>query len=170
MSYINKHSTERSTQMIKINKVVSINYTLVDQDNHSILGFKKASNIVYIHGRHHLLPSLEDALFGKHVGDDFEVLLAAENAYGDYNPQYVQQLPISIFTSDKSLKVGMTFIAKSYLEHYFPVKIIAIEDDIEEDIVTVDANHPLAGKNLIFKGQILDIREPTHEEIIIGKC
>lgn len=149
--------------MIAKDKVVSIDYSVTDENDQLIDTSEGREPLTYLHGAANIIPGLETALEGKQEGEDFEVTVVPEQAYGVRNEDNVQQVPISSFPEPDQVKVGMTFTAKGQNGN-FQVQITAID----EDKVTVDANHPLADKTLTFKGAIRSIRDATDEEIAHG--
>lgn len=146
--------------MTQNNKVVSIDYKVVDEDDNLIDSSEGREPLVYIHGTGNLIPGLEKALAGKEVGSKFDVTVSPKEAYGEVNLNNIQQVPMSSFKDADKVEVGMSFTANGP-NGTFPVIIT----EVTEETVTVDANHPLAGKTLKFTGEIVAIREATEEEL-----
>lgn len=149
--------------MIENNKVVAIDYSVTDEANQLIDTSEGREPLKYLHGAGNIIPGLEQALTGKQAGDEFEVTVAPEQAYGQHNPANVQQVPVSAFQGVENIEVGMSFTAQGENGN-FQVTVTAIEGET----VTVDANHPLAGKTLTFKGVVREVREASAEEIEHG--
>lgn len=146
------------------NKVVTIHYEVRDTASNELIDSSEgAAPLVYLHGYQNIIPGLEQALVGKQVGDELEVNIAAQDAYGDYSEERVQQVPIAAFEGVEDIQPGMAFTAQT---EQGPVSIIVAA--VEGDTVTVDANHPLAGKDLSFKVQVADIRDASEEELEHG--
>lgn len=144
--------------------VVSLIFVMSD-DAGEVLDLATRDNPMrYMHGHRQILPGLESALSGKHVGCRFHVDVPPEEAYGlrEGEPQAV---PKSIFPEGTAFKIGAGMTAKSDDGKPFPLWIVAIGDD---DIF-VDANHPLAGKTLRFDVEIIDIRKATDDELNDGR-
>ncbi len=117
----------------------------------------------YLHGRGSLISGLEKALEGRSVGENFDVEVASDDAYGQYDDNLVQRVPKDVFMGVDELEVGMRFLADTDMGPV-PVEITGIEGDE----VIVDGNHMLAGQNLKFNVEIMAIREATEEEIAHG--
>ncbi|MBV7316235.1 peptidylprolyl isomerase [Shewanella sp. NIFS-20-20] len=149
--------------MIEANKVVTIDYLVVDENEHLIDSSEGREPLSYLHGVGNIIPGLEQALQGKQAGDTFNVTVTPQDAYGEYNANNVQQVPLEAFAGVEKVEVGMSFSAQGP-EGDIPVTITAMTDTE----ATVDANHPLAGKTLTFTGTVRDVRDATMEEISHG--
>lgn len=146
------------------NKVVTIDYEVREADNQELIDSSAdGAPMVYLHGFQNIIPGLENALDGKKVGDELEITVEPADAYGEYSDERVQQVPVSAFEGVEELEPGMAFTAQT--EHG-PVSIIVTE--IDGDMATIDANHPLAGQSLHFKVKVLEVRDATAEEIDHG--
>ena len=149
---------------ISQHKVVTIHYKVVDVDSgETIDSSEGGAPMTYLHGAQNIIPGLEKALEGKTVGDEFDVTVEAADAYGDYSDERIQQVPIEAFEGVEKVEPGMAFTANT---EQGPVNLIVTE--VSESTVTVDANHPLAGKSLAFSVAIESIREASEEEIAHG--
>ncbi len=149
---------------ISENHVVSFHYTLTDQSGNTIDSSADGDPLTYLHGAGNIIPGLEKELAGKSVGDKFVVNVAAAEGYGEVIEQMIQQVPKEAFQGAPELQVGMQFEAGTQDGGRVPVTITAIEGDT----VTVDGNHPLAGKDLTFDVSIEDIRDASEEELAHG--
>ena len=146
------------------NTVVSIEYTLTD-DSGKILDTSEGSEALsYIHGSGSIVPGLENALAGKTLGDEWSITVSPEEGYGERIEQLTQVVSRDMFDSINDLEVGMQFHGQSPDEHPIVITITAIEDND----ITIDGNHPLAGINLNFEIKIVDIRNATEEELEHG--
>lgn len=119
--------------------------------------------MAYIHGYASIIPGLEKALENKVAGDRLEVTIPPVEAYGLRDERRMGQVDRSIFPEGAEIKPGMRFRASS--EHGSDLVVVVA---VEEDTVTVDANHPLAGETLTFNVTIRDVRPATPEEIAHG--
>lgn len=155
------------------NNVVFISYQLAfpDEDGQpdvvEIVDEKEP--MVFIHGLSGLPEAFEKNLLGLNEGDTFDFSISAEDAYGNVDPNAIIQLPKSIFqaedqTADDILQIG-NFIPMTDDQGN---RMQGLVVSIEGDTVTMDFNHPLAEKTLMFQGKILKIREATPEEIAHG--
>ncbi|MCO7522287.1 MULTISPECIES: peptidylprolyl isomerase [unclassified Pseudomonas] len=104
-------------------------------------------------GDGNLLPGFENALFGFKAGDQRKLSIAPENAFGQHNPQNVQVMPRSQFDG-MELSEGLLVIFNDAANTELPGVVKAFD----EHQVTIDFNHPLAGKTLNFEVQILDVK------------
>lgn len=145
-------------------KVVTMDFKVSDTNGQVLDSSEGSEPLVYIHGAQNIIPGLESALEGKSVGDFVKVEVVAAEAYGEYHDQMVQQVPMAAFEGVDKVEPGMAFHAESPEGH--PVQIIVTE--VEGDMVTVDGNHPLAGKDLVFEVTVQDIREATQDELEHG--
>ncbi len=148
---------------ISKDKVVAIHYTLKNNSGEVIDSSEGKDPLYYLHGFGNLIPGMEDGLEGKSKGDKLELKISPEKGYGTRNEQAVQQVPVSAF-GGADVKVGMQFQASG--EQGYP--IVVIVTSVEGDTVTVDANHPLAGEELNFKVEVIEVRDASSEEIAHG--
>lgn len=144
-------------------KIVVIDYILTDE-NGDILDKSDDGSFAYLHGAGNIVIGLENALVGKSINDGFSVSVPPAEAYGERNPGMQQTVSIEMFDDTKELEVGRQFHAQSPDGEAVTVTIAAIEDDS----VTIDGNHPLAGKTLNFNVKVIDIRDASEEEISHG--
>ncbi|NIF19963.1 peptidylprolyl isomerase [Pantoea sp. Cy-639] len=114
--------------------------------------FDKAPAVFKV-GDGNLLPGFENALFGFKAGDQRKLSIAPENAFGQHNPQNVQVMPRSQFDG-MELSEGLLVIFNDAANTELPGVVKAFDDNQ----VTIDFNHPLAGKTLNFEVQILDVK------------
>lgn len=144
------------------NQVVSFNYTLTNAEGET-LDQSKGEPLVYLHGAANIIPGLEKALEGKTTGDKFVITIPAAEAYGEYNPELVQQVPAQMFQGVENIEAGMQFQAQTD----DGVQIVTVKS-VEGETVVVDANFPLAGQDLTFDVDVVDVREATAEELEHG--
>ncbi|MCJ7552313.1 MAG: peptidylprolyl isomerase [Ignavibacteriaceae bacterium] len=146
------------------NKAITFNYTLKDDEGNILDTTKGSSPFSFLSGNGQILPKLEDEMSGMLLGSKKNVKIDAADAYGEYNEEAVQKVERTNFPKDVDLQPGMQFVTNSPDGHQMPFII----SEIKEDDVTIDFNHPLAGKNLEFDVELLDIRDATTEEIAHG--
>ena len=145
------------------NSVVTIHYTLKDDAGEVIDSSREGDPIAYLHGHGNLVPGLERELEGKNSGDKINVSVSPEQGYGEYDKQLVQQVPRRALQGIANVKVGMRLQAQT---PQGPRAVVVTR--LVGDMVTIDGNHPLAGKNLNFDVEITDVREATEEELSHG--
>ena len=120
----------------------------------------------FLSGFEMVLPAFEEALVGKQNGENFEITIAKEDAYGDHDEEAVVELERDIFMIDghfdnKRIFPGAVVPLMNEEGQRFQATIV----DVTENHVKVDLNYPLAGKSLKFSGYIVENREATNEEI-----
>jgi FKBP-type peptidyl-prolyl cis-trans isomerase SlyD len=144
-------------------QVVSIHYTLRDDAGEVIDASAAGAPLAYLHGRGNLIPGLERELTGKSAGDRLQVKIAARDGYGEYDSALVQRVPRRALKGVPNLKVGM----RLQTQGAHGARAVTVTQ-VVGDMVTLDGNHPLAGKNLNFEVQIAAVREATAEELTHG--
>ncbi len=106
-------------------------------------------------GEGHLIPGFESALIGMSVGEKKAFTVSPENAYGEHNPSQIHKFPPTSFPGDFVAEIGEIVQGQSQDGQVFNAKII----DANEEEVTLDFNHPLAGKNLNFEIEVVSIED-----------
>lgn len=148
---------------IETNHVVSIHYTLKGDAGEVIDSSAGGEPLAYLHGHGNLVPGLERELTGKNAGDKLQVKISPADGYGEYDPQLVQRVPRRTLKGVGNVRVGMRLHAQT---DHGPKPVTVTQ--ITGDMVTLDANHPLAGKNLNFDVEIAAVRAATEEELSHG--
>lgn len=143
-------------------KVITIDYTLTDQEGEVLDSSKEQGPLTYLHGAGNIIPGLEAALEGKSAGDQLKVTIEPEEAYGLRDDALVQAIPRANFPDD-DIEIGMRFRA----EGHGGSRIFTVVE-VNDDEVTVDANHPLAGQKLSFDVTVVKVRDATAEELSHG--
>ena len=151
--------------LIGDNLVVSMHYKLTDDDGNVLDSSEGSDPLSYLHGARNIIPGLEKALTGKVEGDTLQVRVEPDEGYGDPMPELVQTLEKSAFQGVDSVEVGMVFQAQG--QDGTTQRVVVKKVDQEQ--VTVDANHPLAGVVLNFDIEIIGVREATDQEISQGR-
>lgn len=150
--------------LIAANKAVSIDYTLTNDAGEVIDSSAGGAPLVYLHGAGNIVAGLEKALLGKPVGEELDVVVEPEDAYGEYSAELVTTLNRSMFEGVDELEVGMQFHASG---PDGDMQIVTIRE-LEGDDVIVDGNHPLAGQRLHFKIKVVAVRDASEEEVTHG--
>jgi FKBP-type peptidyl-prolyl cis-trans isomerase SlyD len=149
--------------MIGDKSVVTIHYTLTDDAGEVLDNSRDSDPMVYLHGASNIIPGLEKELTGKIAGASLKVIVAPEDGYGEHSPEAIQKVPRSAFEGVEDIQPGMQF----QTEGPQGVQMIIVAEVSEEE-VTVDANHPLAGKTLHFDVSVEAVRDATPEELDHG--
>ena len=143
-------------------KVALIHYTLKNAGGEVLDSSEGHDPLAYLHGAGNIIIGLENALEGKAAGDKLEVSVEAAEAYGEYDESLVQPVPRSQF-GEHEVEVGLQFHADTAIGPRV-VTVTAIDGD---DVI-IDANHQLAGEDLHFKVEVVEVREATAEELDHG--
>jgi FKBP-type peptidyl-prolyl cis-trans isomerase SlyD len=143
-------------------RVVTIEYTLRDEQGEVLDTSVGKKPLAYLHGAQNLVPGLERALEGKEPGAEIEVTVSPEDGYGIYDPKLVQNIAIRKLPERKA-QVGMAVRVdtKDGPRRYFVTAV-------RGDYASLNGNHPLAGKTLHFKVKVLELRDATAEELQHG--
>jgi FKBP-type peptidyl-prolyl cis-trans isomerase SlyD len=143
---------------------VSLDYSLHLGDGDVIDRSSPGDPLVYLHGEGQIVPGLERELEGKEAGAKLQVTVPPPDGYGESDPNGVQKVPRAAFPAGFQLAAGQELMAEGPGGEPLPFVVQAVEGET----VTVDFNHPLAGKTLHFEVQVLEVREATAEELAHG--
>ena len=144
---------------ISKNKVAAIHYTLTDNKGEVLDSSDGREPLHYLHGAGNLIAGMEEGLEGKGKGDKFTIKVPPAKGYGELDPSMTQKVQRSAF-GDQPVQKGMKFSTGS--------GAVVTVVEVGLDTVTVDANHPLAGVELNFDVEVLEVREATSEELSHG--
>lgn len=147
--------------IIDDNRIVLMHYQLDNGFGEMVDTSLGAVPMTYMHNAGMLLPALERELTGRQKGDEFELAIYPEDGYGYRDEDLVAKMPRSAFDDLGELTVGMRVRDKRVSDESSLFTVLVIGD--EE--VTIDANHPLAGQVLHFRIAIVDVREPSAQEL-----
>lgn len=154
---------------VKKNTVVALVYEL-EVDGQIVDKCTVERPLDFIHGMGYLLPKFEEEVAGLEAGDRFEFTLTPEEGYGTVDPQRIIDLPVEAFSGPDGkirhdlLVEGSNITLVNQYGQPVPAKILKVE----AKTVKVDVNHPMAGKTLNFKGEIVSVRQATEKEIKEG--
>ncbi len=140
-------------------KAVLLNYTLKDTDGTVLESSVDSDPLAYLHGHGNIIVGLEKELLGKTVGDKLEVTAEPAEAYGEHSADMVQVVDRSLFEG-MDVAPGIQFQAQTS-QGVQVVTVISADDDE----VTIDGNHPMAGKTLVFDVEVLEVRDASEEEL-----
>ncbi|MDR1161239.1 MAG: FKBP-type peptidyl-prolyl cis-trans isomerase [Tannerellaceae bacterium] len=154
---------------IATNKFVSVTYDLnVGEDEERELMERATTEapLRFIFGTGMMLPAFEDELKGLEVGSAFDFTISPADGYGDFKEEYMMELPKTIFEIEgrfdsDMVKEGNTVPMMDADGNRMNGSVM----EVKEDVVVMDFNHPLAGETLHFTGEVIDVHDPTEEEI-----
>jgi FKBP-type peptidyl-prolyl cis-trans isomerase SlyD len=150
-------------EQVKKDKVVSMAYKLtVDGEVLDEAGDQDA--IQFLQGHRNIIPGLERELEGMQVGQSKQVTVKPADGYGEIDKEQVQDISLEEFPEGIVPEIGMELEIKDEDQNEMYGRVLAIKSDS----VTMDFNHPLAGKTLNFDVKIVAVREPTSEEMSHG--
>jgi FKBP-type peptidyl-prolyl cis-trans isomerase SlyD len=153
------------------NTVVSLSYILKRDDaKGEIIEETKAGDpLVFLYGNGQMLPKFEEHLSTLNTGDSFEFTLSSDDAYGEMDQDAIIDLDRNIFmidgkTDDELLAIGNVIPMRDDQGHMLQGIVVSVADDL----VRMDFNHPMAGNVLHFKGNVIEVREASAEELSHG--
>ena len=143
--------------------VVSLDYTLTVEGK-LVDASEENEPIEFIQGYQNIVPGLEKELYSLSIGDSKEITVSPKDGYGDVDPEAVMDVPRSEFPKDTDLESGLELA----LQQPDGQVMHAIVSSITDDSVKLDFNHPLAGKELVFRITVVGLRAASDEEIAHG--
>jgi FKBP-type peptidyl-prolyl cis-trans isomerase SlyD len=146
---------ENEVSMIEKDVVVTMDYRL-EVDGNEI----DSGPIQFLQGYGNIIPGLEKEVEGMQLGEEKEVFVKAEHAYGTYDPDLEIEVPLSSFPEDFEIELGRPMRLQDGEGHVFTGIAMAISDET----VTLNLNHPLAGKDLRFTTKVSALRPATEQE------
>jgi FKBP-type peptidyl-prolyl cis-trans isomerase SlyD len=140
-------------------RVVEVQYRLLDESGTEIDSSETSEPLSYVHGRGQILPGLERELEGRVAGDEATIVVAPEDGFGPHRDEFVFSVPRTQF--DFTVEPGSVVEAQlpDGRSRYLQVM------DVSDESVTVDGNHPMAGKTLRFEVTVASVRAATPEEL-----
>jgi len=147
---------------IEKDRVVRFHYSVAEQGKEKIESSEGHDPLAILVGRGNVIPGLEKAMEGHEAGDKFSVDVSAAEAYGEVQPNLTQRVPKKYFKGEK-LTPGM----QTVLQTNFGPRAVTVQK-IGMSVVDVDLNHPMAGKDLSFDIEVVEVREATAEELEHG--
>lgn len=147
---------------VKDKKVVQMNYTLTLPDGSvydTSIGEGKEP-LEFMIGANRMIPTLEKQLLGLRVNGKKTIVVKAADAYGEYDEAALQEVPRSQIPAGMELAVGQTYTIQTPAGP-MPITIKSMDDKV----IVMDLNHPLAGKDLTFDVQIMKVRDATKDEL-----
>jgi peptidylprolyl isomerase len=133
---------------------VKVHYTGRLDDDNMFDSSREREPLEFQLGSGQLIPGFEDAVIGMAAGDTKTFKIQANQAYGEHREELVQQVPRQQFPTDMEVKVGQRFQINQQEEEQ---PLVVTVTDVSDTFVTIDANHPLAGEDLTFDIELVDI-------------
>ena len=149
---------------IQKDNVVQIHYTLRLADGEVIDSTKGEPPFPYLHGADNIVPGLEAALEGRTVGARLSITVPPAEGFGEYDEEFVHEIPLDSFTEEVDLAEG----DEIFLLNEHDEEVPGIIEQIKNESIIVNYNHPLAGERLTFDVEVVDIRAATEEELAHG--
>jgi len=149
--------------IIEKDKIVQFTYKLTDTAENILENSDVGMPMAYLHGYDGLLKGLENEMTGRAAGDEFEVTLLPQDAYGARKPDAEQKIPMKHLQGAKKWKKGMIGVVHTEKGNK---QVTVVKPG--KFMVVVDFNHPFAGKTLKFSVKIIDVRDATSEELLHG--
>jgi FKBP-type peptidyl-prolyl cis-trans isomerase SlyD len=143
---------------IEKNRVVRFHYSVAEAGGTELETSAGREPLAYLAGHGGIIPGLESALDGKSAGDHVEVTIAPDQAYGERREGMTQRVPKKHF-KDARLKPGQTVV----IDTRQGPRMVTVQK-VGMSVVDIDLNHPMAGKDLTFKVDIVEVREASDEE------
>lgn len=150
--------------IVEQDRAVYIEFTLRDIHGNVLDTTEGRGPLGYIHGRGNLIAGLEAFLEGRERGFSGSVEVAPEQAYGPRHPEAVIEVPRSRVGGDAPVQVGERLQAQGP-HGSMEFTVVAVD----EDTLTLDGNHPLAGQTLHFDIEVVDVQEAHEDEIKHGR-
>lgn len=145
------------------NRVVTIHYTLTDDAGTVLDSSRGAEPLSYLEGAGNIIPGLENELKSLETGAKKNVKVPAKDAYGEKRDDLMVTVARTQFPADIDLKIGDRF--RGGAGDHSPIFQVV---DVKDGQVTLDGNHPLAGKDLNFDVEVTETRAATEEELSHG--
>ena len=143
--------------------VVTLDYKLFVEDE-LLESTDDGEPIQFLQGHGQIIPGLEQAVYNLKVGDTKKVVIESDDAYGEYDPESLEVAKKEEFSEEVPLDVGTFLDLRDDEDEVLSAQIV----EADEETVTLDFNHPLAGKTLTFEITVTDLRSATEEELAHG--
>jgi len=153
-----------NTVEVSDGKIVCLDYTLRLDNDEVVDSSQDREPIQFVQGQQQIVPGLEKELYGMEVGEEKQVVVEPAEGYGERNPEASQVVPRDAFQEGVELEPGMAIQVSDGSGR----TATAFIDQVEDESVKLDFNHPLAGETLHFDVAVVDVREPTAEDLAGG--
>jgi FKBP-type peptidyl-prolyl cis-trans isomerase SlyD len=151
---------------VKDGRVVLLDYMVRVSTGKVVETSAGKAPIEYLHGAGQILPALERALEGLREGEQASFSIGPADAYGERNDDNVVSLPRTLFPAEVKLEKGLCLYARAGSGKSYPITV----QEVRDDMVVVDLNHPLAGERLYFEVNIRGVRPAGNQELFVGKA
>jgi FKBP-type peptidyl-prolyl cis-trans isomerase SlyD len=146
--------------IVEKDKVVSFHYTLKNADGEQMETSRETDPMTYLHGANNIIVGLEKAMEGHSIEDEFVVAVEPEEGYGIRNEKNVQRVGLKRLKGIGKVSVGQVLNLQT---NKGQVQVTVLK--VGRFNVDVDGNHPLAGAQLTFEVEVMDVRDATEEEL-----
>jgi len=150
-----------TTPAVGPDTVVTLSYTLFDEQGEAVDGVPATDPLVYVHGYMQILPGLEKALTGLHAGDKKEITVEAADAFGEHDQAGILEVDREDFPDSSEVSVGDEFVAQGPDGEPLAMRVL----EVRAESFLVDTNHPLAGKRVRFAVEVASVRAAEEAEI-----
>lgn len=151
---------------LKPDQVVTIHVTIKDNEGQLIDSTVNDQPLSFLSGRSQIFPKVENTVGEMIIGSKKTITLQPEEAFGEYTEDAIQTVGRENFSEDNPPQKGQSYLANTPEGRQLPFVV----REVSGDEVTIDFNHPLAGKELTVEMELLNIREATPEEISQGQA
>lgn len=148
---------------VEMQNVVRFHYSVAEVGQAPVENSRGGEPLAILMGAGNIIPGLEKALEGKVAGDQFQVTVPADEAYGQRNEQLVQRIPKRYLPQNVTLRPGQSVVLNT---QQGPRMVTILK--IGMSVVDVDLNHPMAGKDLLFDIEVVEVRPASEEELAHG--
>lgn len=148
---------------VEMQNVVRFHYSVAEVGQAPVENSRGGEPLAILMGAGNIIPGLEKALEGKVAGDQFQVTVPADEAYGQRNEQLVQRIPKKYLPQNVTLRPGQSVVLNT---QQGPRMVTILK--IGLSVVDVDLNHPMAGKDLLFDIEVVEVRPASEEELAHG--
>ena len=139
---------------VKENNTVKVNYTGKLSDGQIFDTSEGREPLEFTLGQGQLIPGFEKGVLDMKLNEKKTIIIPKEEAYGDVNPALIQEVSKADLPQDMTPEVGMGLVSKTQDGRETNLMVV----EVKEETIVLDANHPLAGKDLVFDLEVVDIK------------
>ena len=150
------------------NAVISFHYTVVTSEGEPVDKSEQGEPLVYLHGHGHIVPGLESQMLSKKSGDKFTAKVAAKDAYGEHDKELDLQVPLDVFPPNVQPQIQPGFRFRAEHPTLQGNEVTFTVHQVDKQHAFVSGNHPLAGKDLSFDIEVVEVRAATADEVQHG--